>query len=1832
MSQSLKTVEDLDLANELEHELLPILSGLIRARGFGHCMRLSDLDQNIMVLLCSRLRAEHPEAQVVILGDHNSSTPKLLTVSSTRLVELRNPLPDGSVRPPLLVFIPSGLRAAAEDSFGIATFEEISVGDVYKNLRARLISELPSAIRGPISEGLRRLEDESWPYADALSTARFLLTAKINGYDTEAVGAALFELALVPDFELFSQPVLTPVRMLKNLQKVRVVTWSTRSDRGRVFELGLKKGYFLSQLGEFFSDSGVEDPRDWTRRIALDRNYWKLAFHRWEFEEEASEQSQVYIGDVNVELPLVGHAPSDPKLQELQANEKLLIVGKGGPKKFSVGFRVSPQPSGVKQLAKFLAQVVSKDAGPVGLSRSKQTWSSNRNSGSIEFTNLQKVEWEEGWHYVRLLAQTEDGELIPLVDESGNPLPWAPQEDSQSLSRPNQSDLFYVLTDLDEPPAPPQRAVPRDASLEHARLRLQFAAILESRDPQLVTPLGVNWAERRLTAAVDLLDISFGKHGNIQVPVSRILRRLEQTILASPTGPLSWQLAISQGQVSNPTSRDVNWPDTKYCKDFLSTREAWFKAVQADCSDQITQAANLLSLEPLAISYAQTYSQLIAALLQEARDCSGEASRDALIQLWKILNLDTVTLTLTDYRGGRRTAALISPTHPLRVLWFVAWTKTGGNWLNSARQGEPDLIVATREALMRLKPSGFPPVLVSSGNLPNAGRLMTPVDNLSSHWSLYAPPSEEDPRGLVGEVCSALGMPEPQTGVTTIDGDALAAKVQRYLVQHPYVRILTINAFNPGRGGTIADMLLKLQQEPVFADICYDIRIFVSDAKAPGVGDSLGELLSSATNLTGQEADALAAPTGDHLRPKLAVAIRNTKEFRSNPEEFSAHLSFLFDIFPAEEVGVAESSLQDRGAPVHGLVQDYRNDYLEDDARVTWKRIPRHGDSTTPNDCSESNRLLSSLSLIISNATCTVATGQTTGSLLPVISLTLDPNERALLHQIHETTDWVFTIDRNMGIEFFDHGGRRSRPDYLIDYSPDASTSFGHKLTVTSRSVEELEAMLVPVLKGYGLACERRHAMVVLEQLRSLSGRLALKLISAQTQRAEALGLALSRLYLHSRGAFKSQIVVPLDAHIDLYRTRKETAKELGNEVSFKRTDLALFDLNSETRVITCRLVEVKCYTAVGDLSAYTSLKDRIAAQLAQSKQILSHHFDPSIHSTDRPDRLLKTLEFATLLEFYLERGLRYGILQDAAAEKGRLFLTSLESGYQLVFTSSALVFDFEKAGNDVELEHGIEFHRVGIDLIRELVDSSANSDLSRVDTAHSVLQIDSGLNAPSLDTAFLGSNQQPSMTPDNLTSRQNFDNGAINENAPDLVTLANKISGSVDFSAPAESQKSTSPAPGPELQAAYVHHALRPKPTVSDSSPNVSLASKESPLAPPYDVMIGTTGQSPQYGILGEVSGRTIAIDLNQTHTISLFGVQGGGKSYTLGTVAEMASLEIPGINLLPEPLATIIFHYSPTMDYAPEFTSMIDANTDKLQVASLRERYGAEPKALSDVLLLVPADKLEERRAEYPGIEVQPLLFAAAELQASHWRFLMGAVGNQANYIRQLNRIMKQLRDELTLDALRQGIEDSRMPDHIKELAYGRLELAEEFINDDSRLSEMIRPGRLVIVDLRDEFMEKDQALGLFVVLLQLFAEVTFQGRKFNKLVVFDEAHKYIESPDLVAGLVEVVREMRHKGTSIMVASQDPPSVPVQLIELSTQIILHKFNSPAWLKHIQKANAALGGLTPEKMAHLRPGEAFVWSSKATDETFSKGAIKLRCRPRVTQHGGGTKTAVKEP
>ena len=57
-----------------------------------------------------------------------------------------------------------------------------------------------------------------------------------------------------------------------------------------------------------------------------------------------------------------------------------------------------------------------------------------------------------------------------------------------------------------------------------------------------------------------------------------------------------------------------------------------------------------------------------------------------------------------------------------------------------------------------------------------------------------------------------------------------------------------------------------------------------------------------------------------------------------------------------------------------------------------------------------------------------------------------------------------------------------------------------------------------------------------------------------------------------------------------------------------------------------------------------------------------------------------------------------------------------------------------------------------------------------------------------------------------------------------------------------------------------------------------------------------------------------------------------------------------------------------------------------------------------------------------------------------------------------------------------------------------------------------------------------------------------------------------------------------------------------------------------------MQRANAALDSLTPEKMSYLDPGEAYVWSSKATDDSFTMGAMKKGVAPELPNTVGAQK------
>ncbi|MGY1782245.1 methylation-associated defense system ATP-binding protein MAD8 [Geodermatophilus sp. SYSU D01036] len=1787
--------------------LVPHLLGLLTSRQAGHCMRVTELDGELAARLVHRLHtATLPGTVVCLLAtDEEVAQGDDILVTSTQLVELRNRPVEGTSGP-LLVFVPPGLRASAEDSFGVATFEEIELGNAYALLRAELISRVPASLRG----GIFRLEQALTAKRDNRSTdqawVRYLLTLAANDYEPDAAGAALYCFGLVPDLALFTDVEDVPERVGRNRAHVDDLSRGELDERQRVLSLGLTDADFTARLARFAGKIGLEDRAVWTRRIITDRDNRSLTFDRWPAPSEREIQLKIDVHAVG--LPVVGDDPEHVKtypVLETLAGQPYLIAGPAGAKDIAATIAIDPALTTADGLLKLRVELVSEDGEPTGKVVNVAAGARPKSSYKGTIRNLRKAQLDEGWH--RLI-------VTPLADT-----------DRRIVTAPasGMSELFYVVN-ADESEEPPETRAQRYESLTHAIQRFAFGRLADGRPDKELTPGEVSWVNGSRTTAHASANVHIAGGGGVEIRLSRLLTRIERATMSSPRELGMWQLALGQeGAAAAPVRDEVPWvaslgPAAEQAfGEFIGLRDTLFEAIAgtgASDDDEpggVVETTNLPALSAETVAYAASYQRLIAAQAAHAGGVAKSERGAALRALAGLQQIDAVAVRYLDAIGDFHRVLLVGPTHPLRLLWFSQWSGVGAAW-------RKELAAHTKEAAAdaaasffnRLDSLGFPFAVPRQDN----HHLFAAVGNLTPFWTALVHPRTDDAIGLLNKLSAALGVPDaPRAAGGNQAAGVLADRVERYVRQHAYVRTLVVNVINPGDAALIAEMLLDLQRRSTTRDLTYDLRLCTPNTAMPGIGEALADLTRSDSRFTSDEADAFGSRQ-DGSVPKLAYSIRSMDEFENRTAEFEAHLTIFVDAFSGEEheTGPVQHIAH---PPAYGLIQQATTafDGEDDGASVTWRKTPvfaRPG--ATASGLSD---LLAELPSTLAHAAASVATDGTGTGHVPTTTLTLDGQQRSLLHQAHDVSDWVVIIDRTLGLEYFDRAtGGAGSSDFVIDYVA-GRVGLGRQVLVSSRKVEELRGLLRPVISDHGVAVDDRHLQTFFEQLRLLSGSLAFKLSSAaRNQRAEVLGLALARLYLEGQQALGDQIVVPLDAHQDLY---VEARRRSGAEQSLRRTDLALFSFDAKERTITCRLIEVKAYSRIGTLTEYEALQRSITEQLETSQTVLAGQFDPHLADPDRVDRAVKNVEFAALLRFYLERSERYRMVRRSVSTHARRLLETLDDGFALSFQRIGLIFELAGQGSDPEVIDGVEFHHIGRDEIDELL-AGVPTELDRPRDA-----------------------TEPYATTVPALTRSRREHAAFR--APSLEALQ-------DEPQEAETDGQPTPAlppvePGREAATAAVSEDSEPptpsdRPSVNDEpsvaptvvgkpSPAVEEVSAASPPVTTPPVLLGVTNTTPQWAILGEAAGgRKAGLDLNETHTISLFGVQGGGKSYTLGSIIEGATLPSPGVNHLPHPLATVVFHYSRTQDYAPEFTSMKHANDVEGQIALLRARYGAEPAALEDVLLLAPRDQVEERRAEFPDLDVQPLLFASSELQAAHWRFLLGAVGNQAMYVRQLMQVLKANRHSLSLATVRQGVESSGMADNLKDLARQRLDLAADYIDDSVRISDYVRPGRLIVVDLRDEYIEKDESLGLFVVLMQLFAEAKVDGGHFNKLVVFDEAHKYIDSPDLVDVLVESVREMRHKGMSILVASQDPPSVPVSLIELSDLVVLHKMTSPAWLKHIQKANSALNGLRPENLAHLQPGEAYVWAGKAIDAAWTRNAVRVSLRPRVTRHGGGTKTA----
>ena len=1007
--------------------------------------------------------------------------------------------------------------------------------------------------------------------------------------------------------------------------------------------------------------------------------------------------------------------------------------------------------------------------------------------------------------------------------------------------------------------------------------------------------------------------------------------------------------------------------------------------------------------------------------------------------------------------------------------------------------------------------------------------------------------------------------------------------VERYINAHPYADKLVINIFNPGNAIAFANALIALESlakgRP--GGLAYEIRLFSADAALFKPGAALGELVNPEYNVS-DLAERFSQASSNRLFPKLRYSINALDDFINAHEDYLAHISFLVNPFPAR-LSFTKPDAHGRSFFLNGTICRSMLRPEDGEAIAGWSRYVSCEPMRSPlsKGANVGVDIMGRLqSLAASQMSSLVAES------VPATCLSLSEHDKMLLSFVHSVSDWVVTFDKNMGPEFYDSPvaeGRAAAP-YLLDYVPGRASLVTPSFLTVGRTSES-DTIVGSQFASVCIDPQGGQMAEFIEDVRAVSSSVIFRQCMTPAGRDEALRIALAKRFLQKNGLLDEAFIVPIYLHRDIFEGCDDEKSGVA--------DALLVNIDTETQTLIFRVLCVAC--GVEDNEA---LRNGLKARSEATGAAITRHFGMAAGGKDLLDREVRTLELRDMLAFYLARSCRFGLIDRDVAEAYKTVIQTLDDGYALQIKHMALVFNVAQA------EHLSTVAADGMTLFL----------LGKAET-ESVLQSVDVMPMPSVESCFEPRRKE-----------------AIVSHLYALAKEAKqaKEAKEAEQAAAAKAEARSKPQPEVHMAPSRPRKSTAPKPCPPAGSRQEAPAGRQEKaeggeLVP--DIFIGNDKPSPQFAILGKTKAdkRAVALDLNKCNTISLFGVQAAGVGDTVGTVVEAALKEFPSVNELPAPLASVIFHYSGSMDYAPEFTSIVFPNDDAGQLARLKAEYGAEPGCIADVILLTPASQVSERREEYPGFDVRPISFAARELNVEDWMFLLGAKGSDATYVKQLKLIMKSCRHDMTLANIRSGVEaDGSMPAAQKSLATQRLLFAEDYIDDSVSLGGLVRPGRLIIVDLRDEFIEGDDAMGLFAVMLNIFASVKkVDGKEFNKLMVFDEAHKYMNSPELASPVASVISEVRHKGVSVMIASQDPMSLPSAIIGLSSVALLHRFTSPAWVEHVQKAIIALQGLRPSDMAELGSGEAFLWANSSTDESIMRQPIKISVRPSVTKHGG---------
>jgi len=1229
----------------------------------NHCQRIEFLPIEVMRMTCQKLwqdkELRKKEVDAYVLTEKAQAEYE---IESGALIEKRNRAKFGV----LVAFIPQGLRLPAEDSYDIQTFKMYDLSGVIRSHVRQIIDALPDEQRSIVRQILNQPSVKRQPIDRHL---KYLLAVKNEHGSWHEAGAYFFHLNLVPDLQLSEKGIET--RIDRNFHCVYELSNAERSSltavENLVNEYGLDpdENHLRENLVSFLRERNVVDSQSWLQEILADEAWrQKLTFDKWKFKD-------INPGGVEVHLEPLKDPKTGVVVKGLQEEGSNLVATTNPKTPIHLKWTTYPKKPG--NLGHYLIRVV-KDTvdDEAGEDLTRRTVKSGRQSLKLSLKDIELEEKENCAARIIIHAKDPAGVILDT----------------------DESESFYIEGDrvIED--------VVKKVNKIRNRAEAFFQAALKNR--KIVEVDSENWEEGQQR----LYRIKLKTRDIYRIVINPALYEIEHKNITDPISCGAWKADMRNRpvlEIQDLSPIQVVAPGIKSLQNFTETRRQLFNLFQEKDLAGVVEVFDLREFKATILGYVDSYRAMFDELHTRLTSAKNDGEINNLLNAAHSLSrIDTVHFVLGS-ADEEEEAVLLIPTHPLRMLWVLQYQQLLFGWaerLNGVSEEEATRLI-NRESVDKITSLNIPSAVAFGRN-----EVYINSENIDLYWSIMPKGTTSDVRKVVSLVLRLLGQKGGE--ITSITSMQLADKVWRYLKHHPYVSTLKMNVINPGDAQLILNTIREIQKSEQFDDLNYDVA-FYGDLRYEIMGSAFDDMTAEVVLSEGRQPEVdeqLLRPNQNPLFPKLIFSKERVKESGWKITEVrEAHITILIDRFSTKTLmrptGTGQGSFC-----LHNLIAEYRADFDIKGESATWSRkvIPNQNRELLEGDtCAE--EIFKSDDAILRTSACFYEWGDSLEKV-PIIQLELTDTDKLIISKIHECSDWVITIDRNFGIEYFDNP--RSAPgvsvrSYLIDYAPEFLEGVGHRLIVSTFWLSEIEGLIQDGLRNMGIPGTGFQAAQILDVLKSISGKLALKLINNPKDAREIIGLALTRLLLEQDGSLRDGVLIPVDSHTDLFAAHKRQLQDV--DIRLHRNDLILAHVRDDR--LCLRLIEVKFRSGAGSPAEEVSLKEAIAIKNADTQKVLEARFVPH-PGADRLDRELQNKQLSNLLQFYLDRCKRHGLISPAVAENAdiqRVIQSITEGQFETEFERAGYIYNLQGASKEPELYKNNLIHVVGRERIRELLE-----------------------------------------------------------------------------------------------------------------------------------------------------------------------------------------------------------------------------------------------------------------------------------------------------------------------------------------------------------------------------------------------------------------------------------------------------------------------------------------------------------------------------------------------